>query len=96
MTGLTDDDDSALHPLPGTLSVYVIYDHPRDLPDWFVVRPWDVVDGKARMRTGKLRGEPVAGLFRQLDDARAYCEQFGLTKMARSPDDDPTVVETWL
>lgn len=92
---MTDADDSALHPRPNTVSVWVIYDHPRDHPDYFVVRPWDVIDGKSVPRIAG-SGLPVCGLFRKIDDARAYCEQFGLTLLARSPDDDPVVVETWL
>lgn len=92
---MADTDDSTLHPRPNIVSVYVIYDHPRDQPDYFVVRPWDVVNGQSVPRVAA-SGLPVCGLFRELGDARAYCEQFGLTVLARSPGDDPTVVETWL
>lgn len=94
-------DDSDLVPVPGRTSIYTIYAHPRDLPDWVVVRPFDVtVEWPSGIvcRAPRIAksGEPVAGLFRDLDAARAYCEQFGLTQMARQPDDDPVIVETWM
>ena len=93
-TGPGEEDDDLL-PRDGVFSVYVIYDHPRDHPEWWVVRPWDVIGGDSAPRIAK-NGLPVAGLFRELEAARAYCEQFGLTCLPPQPGDDPVIVETWL
>jgi hypothetical protein len=85
---VADVDDSALTPRRDALTQYVIYDHPRDHPEHFVVRPWDIQAGGAVARE-------AAGLFRDLDKARAYCAQFGLVCIGRQDGDDPTIVETW-
>ena len=83
---MSDVDDSSL--LPGEFTQYVIYDHPADHPEYFVVRPWDI--GKAGAIPRK-----AAGLFVTLDSARAYCEQFGMVRLERSPGDDPKIIEVW-
>lgn len=82
------DDDAALLPLRGALTMYAVYDHPSDHPDYFVVRPWDIVRGEVTPRL-------AAGLFRQLEDARAWCQQFGLVRLERQEGDDPCIVEVW-
>jgi len=71
------------------LPLWVIYDHPRDFPDAFVVR-CQTVDG-----TG-VTIAPCARLFPSLARARAWLAQQGLTCLAREPEDDPVIVETWL
>jgi hypothetical protein len=83
------DDDSALHPVPGVVTVYAIYDHPRDHPYHFVVRPWDIVAGRQGPRY-------ACGLFDELDKARAYCAQFGLKPMKDGVSSDPVIVEVWV
>lgn len=79
-------DDSSLH--PGVFTQYVIYDHPRDHPDHFVVRAWDIKPGGPTLREAR-------GLFYELDRARAYCAQFGHVRLERMPDDDPKIIEVW-
>lgn len=94
----TEIDDSALYPRPGVVTLYTIYDHPRDHPGYFVVRPWDVdpkSDPQARLRIAP-NGQPVCGLFAELETAREYCAQFGLVKLTRAEHDDPSVIEVWL
>lgn len=81
-------DDSALLPRCDCLTQYVIYDHPRDHPEWFVVRPWDIAMGECRPRL-------AAGLFHELDAARAWCEQLGLVCIERQAGDDACIVEVW-
>lgn len=70
-----------------TLSQYTIYDHPRDYPEGFVVRRWDIsADG------------PVAGQAQTaptLEAARAKIP-VGLVCMVPSAGDDPVIVETWI
>src|SRR5690606_2009018 len=62
---VSDVDDSAMLPRRDCLTQYVIYDHPRDHPEYFVVRPWDIEAGEAVPRL-------AAGLFGELAKARAW------------------------
>ena len=81
-------DDSALMPKPGAITQYVIYDHPRDHPGYFVVRPWDIENGVVTPRL-------VAAQFNELAAARAWCEQLELVCIGRTSADDPTILEVW-
>lgn len=67
--------------------VWVIYDHPSDHPDHFVVR---------RQFAGK--GEIVIDqrcwLCNTLAEARQVIPP-GLVQFARNPEDDPVIVESW-
>lgn len=85
---MSDVDDSALLPRRDCLTQYVIYDHPRDHPEYFVVRPWDIAAGKGEPR-------PVAGLFRELEKARAWCAQYGLVCIGKDEHDEPHIIEAW-
>jgi hypothetical protein len=71
------------------LSQYVIYDHPRDYPEHFVVRRWDVVSGMP---------EPVpcgeAVLADSLEDARNAVPP-GFNNIGRFANDDPVILEVW-
>jgi hypothetical protein len=66
------------------LELWTIYDHPKDYPNYFVVRVF-------------LGGQPTdrAFLCNSLEDARKlvpsdkFCIQ-------RDPSDDPVIVETWI
>lgn len=88
-------DDTALLPIRDRFSVYTIYDHPKDHPDYYVLRPWDVIDGKDAPRIAP-NGLPVCGLFKELESAREWCAQYGLHRLPRQPGDDPVIVETWI
>jgi hypothetical protein len=76
--------------LTGFLPMWVIYDHPRDFPEHFVVR----MQCSGAPPFGS-RVASIAVLCRTLEEARAqvpiYCSLFG-----RDPADDPVIVETWL
>jgi hypothetical protein len=69
------------------LTIWTIYQAPRDFPEGYVVRPWTIT-----------RGGPAPGMAftaRSLEDARANVPP-GLYRQDRAPDDDPAIVETWL
>jgi hypothetical protein len=71
------------------LTMWTIYQAPKDFPDGFVVRPWTLTRGG---------GGPVPGMAftaRTLEDARANVPP-GLYRQERAPEDDHTIVETWL
>jgi hypothetical protein len=70
---------------PNLLIYYVIYDHPKDLPEYFVVREW----------TGETPGK-VFAITRQLEPIQQFLLRRGLIRFVRHPDDDPVIVETWL
>lgn len=70
------------------MKFYTIYEHPRDFPEGYVVRAWDI------RPHGVMR--PLEARWTQsLDDARKLVPP-GLYRMPRSPGDDRTIVETWI
>lgn len=72
------------------LLVWTVFDHPSDWPENFVVRPHVV------LRDGTVKPDPQVFLFDNLDDAREFLSEKGLTCLARHPEDDPVIVETWI
>ena len=66
------------------LELWTVYDSPIDLPGRFVARKW-VLD------------QPTNELLQDktLDGLRCYLP-YGLTRLDRSPQDDPKIVETWI
>lgn len=66
------------------LALWTVYDSPTDLPGRFVARKW-------------LLDQPTNDLLedKTLDGLRAKLPP-GLTCLARSPQDDPKIVETWV
>ena len=82
-------------PVGVLVSMWVIYAHPSDHPDKFVVRR------HVAMPTGiraVIRAVHVYRVFDTLDQARArlHASHPGLTKIDRSVADDSVIVETWL
>lgn len=66
------------------LELWTVYDSPMDLPGRFVARKW-VLD---RPTNERLQDKTLDGLRDKLPQ--------GLTRMDRSPQDDPKIVETWI
>lgn len=71
------------------LSIWTIYDHPKDYPDCFVAREYQIVDGLTTA-TENFMACPT------LEVLRGHFIEIGLTCIARSADDDPAIVESWL
>jgi hypothetical protein len=67
------------------LVTWTIYDHPKDFPDLFVARKF-VGEMPASEAYAHSAIEPLRELMRG----------FGLVCLARSPSDDPAIVETWI
>jgi hypothetical protein len=68
------------------ITLYVVYCHPRDYPEEFVVRRWTLDQPE--------RGDPfLRGA--SLDDVRALLPP-GLYNLGRHEDDDPVIVEVWV
>ena len=70
------------------LTMWTIYEHPRDYPEGYVARHW-LIDG-SEPRDGVARYRPDLEAARAAIPSRyGYC-------LPADPDDDPTVVETWI
>lgn len=77
--------------MTAAMEQWVIYDHPSDFPEHYVVRCW-VVSARGAGHTGE------AWLRDSLDGAREViagnCP--GGYRLPRQPDDDPVIVEVWV
>lgn len=71
------------------LSLWTIYARPRDFPDGFVARRWDIV-------TGQAVDTQIVMCSDTLDWLRDQMLDMGLTLIGRSETDEPQIVETWI
>jgi hypothetical protein len=71
---------------------WVIYDHPKDYPDNFVVRHWTI-----HLRIGNARLVPDQDclLANSLEEARGLIP-FGFVRTPPFLGDDPVIVEVWI
>ncbi len=78
-----------LMPPPDTLSIWTVYDHPRDYPGSWVARRFEVSrDGGVVMTSDMFLAD-------SLEEVQALLPP-GLIRFARSPFDDPKIAETWI
>lgn len=70
------------------LPVWVIYDHPSDYPEGFIVRAHTVVESASVVSKCTIKAP--------LDDLRRLLMAAGLARIARDPSDDAKIVESWL
>lgn len=70
------------------INIWVIYDHPKDFPNGYAVRRYEVRDGSYG---------PTQDVqeFQTLEDARTPLRDRGLFCLLRADADDPCIVETW-
>jgi hypothetical protein len=73
----------------GILSIWTIYDHPRDYPTGFIARRHEVVVGGTGPTDDTVKADDLYTL-------RKHLLQAGLTRINRSPDDEPQIVESWI
>lgn len=71
------------------LSIWTVYDHPSDYPASFVARRHEVQAGGITVAT------PDAVFAPTLEEVRAKLPR-DLVPIARSPGDDPVIVESWI
>jgi hypothetical protein len=72
------------------LSIWTVYDHPRDYPDRYVARQFIVTAGEA---------EPTLNVIMatDLETLRAtLLNELHMHRIPRSERDDPVIVETWI
>ncbi len=67
------------------LTIWTIYDHPRDYPDKYVLRADDIPGGR----------RDFIELADTLDEIRRKVPA-ALCRMPPYPSDDPVIVETWI
>jgi hypothetical protein len=72
------------------LPLWTVYDHPRDMPHCFVARLSMIGEGPEPRATGTIL------ISDSLEPLREAFIAQGLTCIARSPNDDPVIVECWL
>jgi len=72
-----------------SLAMWVIYDHPFDIPDSFVARRW-LVDKLGDRPTDEVIVAASLIVLREIMIDR------GLARIARHPTDDAKIVETWV
>jgi hypothetical protein len=70
------------------LSQWVIYAHPRDYPDKYVMRRWDI-SGSVMIATDETAFANTLAEIRE-------CVPQGLFRLERFENDDPCIVEVWL
>jgi hypothetical protein len=67
------------------LSLWTVYDHPRDFPHCYVAR---------RFVLDKPTGDYMTSA--DLEAIRKQLMHLGLTCMPRDPSDEPQIIETWI
>jgi hypothetical protein len=72
----------------GALSIWTIYDRPRDHPEGFIARRFEVADGEPTATKDTICGK--------LEDIQQAFWKAGLVKLSRNDDDEPQIVENWL
>jgi hypothetical protein len=72
----------------GQLAIWTIYDRPKDFPDGFIARRFEVGGG-----TTVATGDTING---KLEDIRQALWKAGLMKLSRKDGDEPQIVESWV
>jgi hypothetical protein len=67
------------------MNIWVIYDHPKDVPDFYVARRWE---------NDRPTGE--AYFDRDIEALRSLFRKLGFVCLKRAENDDPVIMETWL
>jgi hypothetical protein len=81
------ENDSTAKP-HSEISQWVIYDHPRDYPDHFVMRRWGITAGNF-FPTDDVALADTLPEIRQAVPPGLYC-------LERYANDDPCIVEVWI
>jgi hypothetical protein len=73
---------------------FTIFEDPSDCPGHYVLRGWEVDDDGHVVRLENAIATPVSDVA--LESLRDTMREMGLACFARSPTDDPVIVETWM
>jgi hypothetical protein len=72
------------------LSIWTVYDHPKDFPNTFVARRFECWKVLEPVPTGDLIISP------DLPSLRQQLHERGLTCLPRNAGDDPKIIESWI
>jgi hypothetical protein len=72
----------------GRTTIWTIYDRPRDHPDGFIARRFEIGSGSTTPTKDTLTGK--------VDDLRYALERAGFVKITRSEGDEAPIVESWI
>jgi len=89
---MTPEESVPMHRRPpqgAILAVWVIYDHPKDFPQGYVLRAQYVMDDSS------IKADAIAWYADDPDKLRSILPP-GLFKLMPAPQDDVTIMETWL
>jgi len=73
----------------GQFTIWTIYDRPKDHPEGFIARRFEVGGGGKTVATA----DTING---KLDDIRMALERAGLVNIRRQEGDEPQIVESWI
>lgn len=71
------------------LAMWTVYDHPKDHPDVFVARRFELQDGTMTPTGAVQQHQDLAQLRLDMRASGLFC-------LKRAPSDDPVIVEVWL
>ena len=72
----------------GQFTIWTIYDRPKDHPEGFIARRFEVGGGDTVATADTLTGK--------LEDIRQALWKAGLMKLSRQQGDEPQIVESWV
>jgi hypothetical protein len=70
------------------MSLWTVYYKPKDYPYGYIARRFEIHPGESRPTKSTFMGETLGDIRRLMPP--------GLVCLARSPDDDPVIVEVWI
>ena len=73
---------------------YTIYENPSDVPGFYVMRGWVMMDDGTPQCALEAAATPVGA--QGLEALRAILRSQGRVNMGREQNDDPVIVETWI
>jgi len=71
--------------------MWVVYDHPKDMPDHYVARAW-------LWGAGHPNGTPTTKCVasHSIEELRLFIARMGFVRIERHTIDDPVIMETWI
>lgn len=73
-----------------SISMYVLYDHPKDCPDHYIARRWEIFGHR-------ITATMVSITEDNLETLREDIRKKGFTtKIPRSESDDPVIIESYI
>jgi len=76
-------------PADDALTMWTVYDHPRDFPNHFVARCFQIKADAAVATKSVVTADKI-------ETIRSVMQRMGKVCLQRDPNDDPKIVEVWL